>query len=96
LGNYADGVYPVEALGVYEPLPDRLKQWPVPELSVTSQSAGRPEVIDHVNSVVIADGTVPSSDLQSALGDKFIKTMSFSNRFAVWIRSAPPKPIGSQ
>ncbi len=90
LGNYADGVYPVEALGVYEPLPAQFKQWPVPELSVTSQSAGLPEVIDHVNAVVIADGTAPSSDLQRALGDKFIRTMSFSNRFAVWIRSAPP------
>ena len=89
LRNYADGIYPVEALGVYEPLPERFKQWPSPALSVTSESAGRPEVIDHVNAVVISDSTTPSSDLQSALQDKFRRILSFSNRFAVWIRSAP-------
>jgi hypothetical protein len=86
LGNYANGVYPVDALGVYEPLPERFKQWPVPEQSVTSESAGLPEVIDHVNAVVIENSMAPSSDLQIALQDKFMKVLSFGNRFTVWIR----------
>jgi hypothetical protein len=90
LGQYDNGVYPVDALGLYEPLPSRFKQRPVPERSVTSESAGLPEVIEHVNAVLIEDTVTPSPDLQLALQDKFVKVLSFSNRFTVWSRRDLP------
>jgi hypothetical protein len=86
LGNYADGVYSVDALGVYEPLPERFKQWPIPAQSVPSESAGLPEVIDRVDAVVIANNVAPSSGLATALRDRFTNVLSFADRFAVWIR----------
>jgi hypothetical protein len=86
LGPYASGVYPVAALGVYEPLPERYKHWPAPVQSVTVQSAGLPEVIDHVNAVVIANDMTPSSDLARALASGFANVLSFDQRFTVWIR----------
>jgi hypothetical protein len=86
LDGYADGVYPIDALGIYEPLPERFKQWPLPALPVTLESAGLPAVIDHVNAAVISSQIAPSSQLETALREKFINTMSFRDRFTVWIR----------
>lgn len=86
LGNYADGVYPVDALGIYEPLPERFKEWPIPAQSVAPGSAGLPEVIDHVNAVVVASATAPSLGLQTALRENFMEALSLSDSFTVWIR----------
>jgi hypothetical protein len=86
LGNYADGVYPVDALGIYEPLPERFKEWPIPVQPVAPESAGQPEAIDQVNAVVIASTVAPSPGLQRALRSKFTDVLFLSDRFTVWIR----------
>lgn len=84
--GYADGVYPVRALGIYEPLPDALKHWPGPARPTTAESAAQPEIIGQVQAAVIATGVHVSSSLSSVLQREFASVVSYGDRFTVWVR----------
>ncbi|HET6149567.1 MAG TPA: hypothetical protein VFH68_18665 [Polyangia bacterium] len=87
LNGYADGVYPVEAMKVIEPIPDPHRTFPAPAVAVTpAVSPGSPEVIDQVNAVLVAENTRLPPDLDAALREKFQASLSYGGRFTVYLR----------
>jgi hypothetical protein len=86
LTGYADGVYPIEAMSVIEPIPDPHRSWPSPAVAATPTSAAMPEVIDPVNAAVIGAGVQLPPALDSALREKFQNQLSYGGRFTVYLR----------
>lgn len=95
LPGYRDGVYPVDAMSVVESLSDRLKTYPTPAVATTGEEAAAPEIIDHVNAVLIGSGATAPSALALVLRDKFINIFNFGGQLSVYVRSTslqPPAP----
>jgi hypothetical protein len=92
MSGYGDGVYPVETMGTYDPLPDRLKSYAAPATPATAESAGSSDVIDHVDAVLVGTSTTLPVPLQAALQSQFLRVLSFSGRFSVYVRQRPRAP----
>jgi hypothetical protein len=92
VSGYGDGVYPVETMGTYDPLPDRFKSYAAPALATTAESAGSPDVVDRIDAVLVGASTVPPLALQSVLQSQFVQVFSFGGRFSVYVRSLPRAP----
>lgn len=92
LSGYGDGVYPVENMGTYDPLPDRFKIYAAPAMPATVEAAGASEVIDHVDAVLLGTGVTPTGALETALQAEFVQVFSFSGRFSVYVRPRPRAP----
>jgi len=86
LKGYADGIYPVEAMNILEPIPDPHRIWPAPALAVDSPvTAASPAVIDQVNAVIVAASAPRPPELEAVLGEKFQPALSYSDRFTVYL-----------
>jgi hypothetical protein len=92
LTGYHDGIYPVDAMGTVEPLLDRLKTYAEPEVPTTGDATAAPEIIDHVNAVLIGSGTTPPAALATELSNKFINIFSFGGDLGVYVRSTSTQP----
>ena len=88
INGYADGVYPVEALNVIDPLPERMKHYPPPAIPAPEGSPESLAALDTVD-VVLATSQHPLSPAISAiLGQRFVNAVSYFDRahFAVYVR----------
>ncbi len=85
LGGYSDGVYPIEAMGVIEPFYSR---FPPPAISATPASAAEPDIIDHVNAVLVGPGVNPPAALDAALSQKFQRELTYNgnSKLTVYLR----------
>jgi hypothetical protein len=86
LGGYADGVYPIEAMGVLEPIYDPDRRFPPPALAASPAAAAAPEIIDHVNAVLLGPGVRPPPALEAALRDKFTNQLTYGGKMAIYLR----------
>jgi hypothetical protein len=85
LGGYADGVYPIEAMGVLEPIYDPDRRFPSPAKAVSAASAAAPEIIDQVKAVLLGIDSKPSPALQAALRDKFTNELTYGPKLTVYL-----------
>ena len=91
--GYPDGVYPVEAMNVYDPLAPRLKHYPVPAVPVANWLAApkAPESIDGVDVVLVNNERGLPTGLETALREKFQYVLAYASNahFSVHVRKAP-------
>jgi hypothetical protein len=89
-GVYPDGIYPVEAMNILEPLQDRLHRTAAPAQAVRAENAASPEVIDQVDAVIVGAGKTLPAALDATLRDRFTVVMSYGGaRFSVYVRRSP-------
>jgi hypothetical protein len=88
LGGYADGVYPIEAMGVVELIFDPHRTFPAPQLPTNSPSvAESPSVLtDGVDAVIVANGVQPPPGVDAPLRDQFQEELSYGGKFTVYFR----------
>jgi len=86
LGGYIDGVYPIEAMSVVEPIYDPNRRFPLPATTATPASAAAPAIIDQVNAVLLGTNVRRPPELDAALRDKFQSQLSYSGQFTVYLR----------
>jgi hypothetical protein len=93
MDGYANGVYPVEAMGVYDMLPSEDKHYPAPTTPVTAETAGTSAVIDGVHAVLMSNDYQPRPALAEVLRTQFQNVITYRDhgRLSVYIRIAPPK-----
>jgi hypothetical protein len=87
LSGYADGIYPVDAMGTVEGLPERLRTYATPAVPWTGDVANAPETIDRVNVVLIGSGATAPPALAGELSSKFNYIFSFGGQLAVYVRT---------
>jgi len=90
--GYEDGVYPVAAMSVLEPVPPELRHWPAPELPVTVEAAASPDVMDQVDAVLVGSKQVLPAPVQAAVNAKMTLVISYGGRFNVYVRKEPRAP----
>jgi len=86
---YADGIYPVEAMDILEPLLDRFPRHVAPARSITPEEAAAPGVIDQIDAVIVGSGKVLPAPLDAAMRDRFTLVISYGGRFSVYARRSP-------
>lgn len=91
INGYADGVYPVEALNVYDPLPGPMLHYPPPAIPAPEGSPESIAALDTVDVVLAATQRAISPAINSILGQRFVNVVSYFDRahFAVWVRKLP-------
>jgi hypothetical protein len=94
--GYPDGVYPVEALNVYDPLAPQFKHYPAPTVTVLNglSAPQAPEAIDSVDAALVNNERGLPAGLETALREKFQYVLAYSSHahFGVYIRKGPRAP----
>jgi hypothetical protein len=93
MDGYANGVYPVEAMGVYDMLPSEDKHYPAPSMAATVETAGAPWIINGVHGILMSHDIQPSAALAEVLRTQFQNVITYRDhgRLSVYIRMAAPK-----
>jgi hypothetical protein len=86
MAGYPDGVYRADAMNTYEIMPDARKHRGTPELTTTLEAASAPDVIDHVNVVLVSAHAILPTALTNALGSRFTAVVTYFNDFTVYVR----------
>lgn len=91
--GYANGVYPVEAMGVYDNLPDADKPYPKPAEPVALDRAGDASVVRGVHAVLLANDTQPPDALADVLRAQFKQAVGYRQHatFSVHVRMSEPE-----
>jgi hypothetical protein len=90
--GYPDGVYRVEAMGIYDPMPDNVKYYGTPAIPTTMDAAAAPEIIDHVNVVFVSTRVTLPEPLAAALRDRFAFGVAYRDGFSTYVRLDSPSP----
>ncbi len=88
--GYKDGLYPVEALNVYEQMPAQLKRYAVPERPWSPDARQWPSFMDAADAVVLDDGRPPDLALLALLDARFALGQRYAGRFAIYIAKRAP------
>jgi hypothetical protein len=88
--GYADGLYPVQAMGTYEALPEHQARYVAPERPWPSDAAAWPALVAASDAIVLHDRYRPEPALQALLDESFTLGQRYRNRFAIYLRKNPP------
>ena len=90
LRGYPNGIYPVEALNVIEPLPAKHKRFPRPDEPVGIRSPRAVEALDRVDIVMAGNRGPLPPHLNRALRQRFKLQVSYTHRahFSVYLSRA--------
>ncbi len=94
LDGYADGVYAIEALDVYEPLAARFKRFPTPTVAIDAEEPNATRALQHVDAVLASNLKSLPENFRERVHKQFVNVVSYSNHahFGVYIRRiAPPR-----
>ena len=88
INGYPDGVYPVEALNVYDPLPDPMRHYPPPSVPAPEGSPESLAALDTVDVVLATTQRALPPAINAILGQRFVNVISYFDRahFAVYVR----------
>lgn len=84
LDGYADGIYPVDAMHVLEPLPNHLRHYPAPDQPVDRRHAEA--AAGSVDAVLMGPGISPPPELGEVLDARFEHIFSFNGELHVYVR----------
>ena len=85
LPGYADGVYPVEAMNVYEPMPGPMKHYPGPSIPAPEGSQESTAALDTVNAVLATTDRALSTATDAVLSQQFTRVITYKH-LAVYVR----------
>ena len=86
--GYADGVYAVEALNVYEPMPGPMKQYPAPSIVAPEGSPQSITALETVDAVLVNTDQTLSQATNAVLSQQFAELINYSahGHIAVYVR----------
>jgi hypothetical protein len=85
LPGYADGVYPVEAMNVYEPMPEPMRHYPAPSIPAPEGSQESTAALETVNAVLATTDRALSPATDAVLSQQFTRVITYKH-FAVYVR----------
>jgi hypothetical protein len=86
--GYADGVYAVETLNVYEPMPGPMKQYPAPSIAAPEGSPQSLTALETVDAVLVNTDQTLSQATNAVLNQQFAEVINYAahGHIAVYVR----------